>query len=80
MKFKRIVGGVFTLDRIMKQLIIYLQEKKRLPKTIYLPPEEYIIINYLFDLRDMPNRQITKFIGIPLKVDYSKQDTEFTGV
>ena len=80
MKYKRNEYAVFSLGKIMEQLIEYLKVNKSLPKTIFLPPAEYVMINYLFDIGNMPNRQITKFIGITLKVDYSEQDTIFQGI
>ena len=47
MKYKRV--EVFTLSRLLMQIVDYIKEFKKLPRVIFLPPEEYIYINYLLD-------------------------------
>ena len=63
MKYKRV--EVFTLSRLLMQIVDYIKEFKKLPRVIFLPPEEYIYINYLLD--NLHN-QVDSFLNIPLKI------------
>ena len=68
---------VFTLSKINDQLVDYLKKNHKLPKTIYLPPEEFVYINYLIPDNDF-RRVIKTYHGIPLKVYYDKQSKKFS--
>ena len=72
MKYKRV--EVFTLSRLLMQIVDYIKEFKKLPRVIFLPPEEYIYINYLLD--NLHN-QVDSFLNIPLKIFYDEQEKSF---
>jgi len=72
MKYKRV--EVFTLSRLLMQIVDYIKEFKKLPRVIFLPPEEYIYINYLLD--NLHN-QVDSFLNIPLKINYDEQEKSF---
>ena len=68
---------VFTLTKILNQLVEWIKIHKTLPKAIYLPPEEYIYINYIMTPIDF-SKQTIKSVGIPLKVNRKKQEKSFS--
>lgn len=72
MKYER--QAVFNIEAIIKQIILYLKEYKRLPKVIYLPPEERVYLAYLLEQH---TAGMDCFQGIPIKVDYNFQEKPF---
>lgn len=75
MKYQR-KSAVFTLKSILDQMVEYIKETGRLPVEIYLPPEEFLGINYLFN--DL-ERRVEFFLGVPLKLTLTDQDIPFKG-
>lgn len=61
----------------MNQIVEYVQKNKELPEYIELPPEEFIFINYLFNIEELENKRIENFLGFPLKINYEEQNITF---
>lgn len=74
---KYIRQDVFTLSNIQKQLAQYLRENHKLPKYLYLPPEEFVYLNYIIPDADF-RRVIKTYNGIPLRIYYNKQLKPFS--
>ncbi len=67
--------GVFTLIRLMNQIVGFFNKNGDFPKVIFLPIHEYIFLNYLLPNNNFLNRKIT-FLGIlikPIKDDNIKK-------
>jgi len=75
MKYKR-RDDIFTISAIFDQIIEYAYKHKRLPKTIYLPPEEYVYLPYLLS-SDKLGSECYQFMGIPIKMYFDKQNKKF---
>jgi len=75
MKYKR-KEDIFTISAVLDQIIEYAYKHKRFPETIFLPPEEYIYLPYLFT-SDYLDSGCIQLIGIPIKMYFEKQDKKF---
>ena len=76
MNYKRNKKEVFTISKLLEQIAFYIKEHRSWPEVIYLPPEEYVYINYLFN--DVKIR-ITQILNIPLEITFETQDEKFHG-
>lgn len=73
MKYKR--QEIFSIARVLDQIVQYLKEYHRLPVVIYLPPEERVYITYLTNDASIG---INTIAGIPLEVYYDEQTIAFS--
>jgi len=79
MKYKR-EWRPFTLSNLLSQISEYVMENGKYPKTIYLPPEEFVFLNLIINTpKEMVTVRVDRILGIPIKADLSKQEKSFQG-
>jgi len=77
MIYKRI-ASTFTFDRLLWQIVEYVKENQEMPEMICLPPDEFVYMSYLMPTdTDCFRTGCKQFIGIPLEINYDKQEVPF---